>query len=793
MDDCDNVAPALPPGAGQIFMPRTQRQALAELVRAILAGEPFVALTGKPGVGKTTVLNTAVAVLAERGLRIRRIDNPHGTPLRLPQMIGELLGNAPGTVTNEDIERLFDALTLSNNGGQLVLVFDDAHYLQPDVLGYLQIVSSLHALGIRNQQVIFGGRPEFWGLLEDPKLCDLHERIKARLVIEPLGEAEARDFLYYRLEQMYGAIRQHVPDAALSRLVHHGDGIPGRLDPILLKSLVAAGGYRLLGPETVDAGAYAVASGAPSVVVPAAPEESSGQIVAPHPLPATMPKIPERRHRVLHSGALVCLAVLLAGSIGTVWHSSVQPNSREIGGPTTAASATLPEPPTQTAIMLAASTASPPEASVTSQAGPTGTLAPPLPAPATSSRVDTPIVTVATAPLPVAQQQAVGASALDTPVPVTAANQAVSPAAESSSAGAATGSGQDMSSPPRRGGDAVTVPDATSPAQGPSRSDEADARLEQPQNAPTSPTASPPAAVAPPLPAATAVSQPPPAAAALAVPQPAAASPPATDATAPSAQPPAASVAPPASTTAAVATQTTEPTDSQAQAPNAPPPSATTPSAAVSSPSTGAIPQSAQSEPTPAAPAASPEVPISPAVTAPTVLATQRSIVSQPIARSAQPEPPKTEATAPAAPSPAVSITPAHLETSAPPAAGTPAPPAPSPAPLLQTAPTDIQTAPQPASLPPGIVADLIRRGDAMLAIGDVSSARLLYSPAAESGDARATTQLAKTYDPLFLTKIGAWGIPTDATTAAKLYRRAAALGDAEATERLKRLAEAGQ
>jgi TPR repeat protein len=95
--------------------------------------------------------------------------------------------------------------------------------------------------------------------------------------------------------------------------------------------------------------------------------------------------------------------------------------------------------------------------------------------------------------------------------------------------------------------------------------------------------------------------------------------------------------------------------------------------------------------------------------------------------------------------------------------------------------------------LPSEIVADLLRRGDAMLAIGDVSSARLLYNRAAVSGDARAATQLAKTYDPLFLTKIGAWGIPTDATTAAKWYRKAAALGDAEAAERLKHLAEAGQ
>jgi TPR repeat protein len=80
-----------------------------------------------------------------------------------------------------------------------------------------------------------------------------------------------------------------------------------------------------------------------------------------------------------------------------------------------------------------------------------------------------------------------------------------------------------------------------------------------------------------------------------------------------------------------------------------------------------------------------------------------------------------------------------------------------------------------------------------MLAIGDISAARLLYGRAADSDDARAATQLGKTYDPLFLSKIRAWSVPTDAMTAAKWYRKAMALGDGEATERFKRLAEAGQ
>jgi TPR repeat protein len=110
-----------------------------------------------------------------------------------------------------------------------------------------------------------------------------------------------------------------------------------------------------------------------------------------------------------------------------------------------------------------------------------------------------------------------------------------------------------------------------------------------------------------------------------------------------------------------------------------------------------------------------------------------------------------------------------------------------------QNLPAKSETAHVFLALPHEIVVDLLRRGDAMLAIGDISSARLLYLRAAESGDARATTQLGKSYDPLFLAAIGAWGVRADVATAAKWYRKAIALGDAEAAKQLKQLGEAGQ
>jgi TPR repeat protein len=87
----------------------------------------------------------------------------------------------------------------------------------------------------------------------------------------------------------------------------------------------------------------------------------------------------------------------------------------------------------------------------------------------------------------------------------------------------------------------------------------------------------------------------------------------------------------------------------------------------------------------------------------------------------------------------------------------------------------------------------LVRRGDGMLAAGDISGARLFYRRAAEGGSAVAARALGKTFDPAFLSATGAVGIRPDPDAALTWYRRAAALGDEEASKRITAMTQAGE
>jgi hypothetical protein len=86
-------------------------------------------------------------------------------------------------------------------------------------------------------------------------------------------------------------------------------------------------------------------------------------------------------------------------------------------------------------------------------------------------------------------------------------------------------------------------------------------------------------------------------------------------------------------------------------------------------------------------------------------------------------------------------------------------------------------------------IVDLVKRGEAYIADGDLAAARLVLRRAAEAGDPRATLTLAGTYDPIVLEKLGARGLASDIDLARTWYERAKELGSPEALRRLEMLA----
>jgi hypothetical protein len=91
--------------------------------------------------------------------------------------------------------------------------------------------------------------------------------------------------------------------------------------------------------------------------------------------------------------------------------------------------------------------------------------------------------------------------------------------------------------------------------------------------------------------------------------------------------------------------------------------------------------------------------------------------------------------------------------------------------------------------LDPNETASSIRRGNALIASGDLAAARLVLRRPAEAGDAHAAMMLAETYDPAILMKLGVHGVVSDVAIARSWYEKAKKFGATEAIQRLEVLA----
>lgn len=114
-------------------------------------------------------------------------------------------------------------------------------------------------------------------------------------------------------------------------------------------------------------------------------------------------------------------------------------------------------------------------------------------------------------------------------------------------------------------------------------------------------------------------------------------------------------------------------------------------------------------------------------------------------------------------------------------AAPGPEPPAAMTIPEPGIAATPDAGAPAPTTLSTATVEVLLRRGDALMLLSDISGARRFYERAATAPSGRAATALGRTFDARILASLNARGMAGDRDAALRWYRLGLALGDAEA------------
>jgi general secretion pathway protein A len=215
---------SLNPDPRFLYMAGSHREALAQLRYCVEMRKGFAVLTGEVGTGKTTLLRALLEQLGET-VQTGYIFNPPRSVDELYEAIAaewEVPLRVAQSRTLQLNLHLLEAFKASRN---VVLIFDEAQSIAPDILNEIRLLSNLETSTAKLVQIILAGQSEFDATLDSPAQRALRQRVVMRHRLAALGRDETFAYIASRL-RIAGASQSPFTIDACQAVFRHSQGIP---------------------------------------------------------------------------------------------------------------------------------------------------------------------------------------------------------------------------------------------------------------------------------------------------------------------------------------------------------------------------------------------------------------------------------------------------------------------------------------------------------------------------------------------------------------------------------------
>jgi general secretion pathway protein A len=232
----------LSPDPAFFFRSEQHEEALANLVYGVQARKGFIVLAGEVGTGKTTMLECLRDYLESQYIEFAFLFNSRVNTEQFFEMIAYDL-NLPCARTSKT-EVLFALNQLlveqAQQGRTVVLIVDEAHNLEWDVLEEIRLLGNLENRNGKLLQIILAGQPELDRKLDAPNLRQLKQRIVLRCNLRAFTLRDAVEYMQSRLEKA-GMPNQTVFSEELMAEIHlRAQGTPRLINAICDNLLLTA-------------------------------------------------------------------------------------------------------------------------------------------------------------------------------------------------------------------------------------------------------------------------------------------------------------------------------------------------------------------------------------------------------------------------------------------------------------------------------------------------------------------------------------------------------------------------
>src|ERR1700694_1305309 len=230
------------PDPSFLFRSMQHEEALANLIYGVQSRKGFIALTGEVGTGKTTMLECLRDFLTSQQVAFASLFNSRRTVEQFFEMLAYDLDLRCNRLSKTEVLLSLNNMLLERAaaGRTTVLIVDEAHNLEWDVLEEIRLLGNLENRRGKLMQIIIAGQPELDRKLEAPNFRQLKQRIVLRCNLQAFALRDTVEYIEARMEKA-GMPHQKVFSQELMADIHlRAQGTPRLINAICDNMLLSA-------------------------------------------------------------------------------------------------------------------------------------------------------------------------------------------------------------------------------------------------------------------------------------------------------------------------------------------------------------------------------------------------------------------------------------------------------------------------------------------------------------------------------------------------------------------------
>jgi general secretion pathway protein A len=230
------------PDPSFLFRSAQHEEALANLIYGVQSRKGFIVLTGEVGTGKTTMLECLRDFLNAQQIAFASLFNSRLTVEQFFELLAYDLDLRCNRLSKTEVLLSLNNMLLerASVARTTVLIVDEAHNLEWDVLEEIRLLGNLENRKGKLLQIVLAGQQELDRKLEAPEFRQLKQRISLRCALRGFDLGETVAYVNSRMARAGLKSQTAIPPQLLEELHYRAQGIPRVINAICDNLLLTA-------------------------------------------------------------------------------------------------------------------------------------------------------------------------------------------------------------------------------------------------------------------------------------------------------------------------------------------------------------------------------------------------------------------------------------------------------------------------------------------------------------------------------------------------------------------------